>query len=245
VTGALEDFEIVDDAAFRAWYLEAVLRDDELLSVAERDEFERWPGGRREDARVAALVVAGRADSPEVRAWVTRFHRTALAYLHRWGRSAEDADDLVQGFWRYAFKTRLFAKYIPRHAALGTYMFRCFVNRVHHEARVAAGHTDTVPVEDQVIVAPGPSALEAAEAQELRRRTAKCLASLGMAEGEPGWLIQQVHLEERSYASVAEQLFEGEPPEDRLKQAGRLRKRVFSALAKLRECMTGTGVDGQ
>lgn len=240
----VEDLESIDDAAFRTWYLDAVLRHEQLLSAAERKEIERWPKGRRDDARVAALVVAGRADSPEVRAWVTRFHRTALAYLHRWGQSAADAEDLVQTFWRYAFQTRLFAKYTPRHAALGTYMFRCFVNSVRREARAAAEDAAAVPVEDQVLVAHEPSALETAETTELLRRAARCLDSLGMREGEAGWLIRQVHLEERPYASVAEQLFDGEPG-DRLKQEGRLRRRMFSALSKLRACLNAAGVDGR
>ena len=237
LAGEVDGFGSVDDQAFCAWYLDAVLRDTATLSDAERTEIESWPEGRREGARVAALVAAGHAESSEVRAWVTRFHRTALAYLHRWGRPAEVADDLVQGFWRHAFQKRLFEKYSPRHAALSTYMFRCFVNSVHHAARAGAAGRDTVALEDQILVAPGRSALEAAEEQQLLERTARCLARLGMVEGEAGWLIQQVHLEERSYASIAEQLFADEPPDDRPRQTGRLRKRMFAALAALRECL--------
>lgn len=196
------------------------------------------PDGRERDARVASDLASGRCESAEVRGWIASFNRKALAFCGRWRHTPEDVDDLVQGFWRYAFQARLFAGYSPDRGTLDGYLLVCLRHEFfRHGRRLADRRAREEPVADDALVRPGRSVLDTLETDEALRRMERCLATLGMAVGEAGWLIQQVHLKERSYASLAEQLFPSEPLENRRQQENRLRKRQFDALAKLRRCL--------
>jgi DNA-directed RNA polymerase specialized sigma24 family protein len=208
-----------------------------MLQPVAGAESEGLSDSRERDARVAALIAAGRSDSSEVRAWVTDFHRRVLAYCRKWRHSPDDAAELVQGFWQYAFEKKLFAKYSPSGGRLLTYLSVCFRNYFFETGKQIVDRRRREESADSLVArSDGPPA-DALQHEVELRRALKCLAQLGLSVGETGWLFLQRYVEERSYKDLAEQLFAGSGAEERQRQAGMLRQRVFDAKAPLRRCL--------
>jgi hypothetical protein len=203
--------------------------------MAEPAESSPRPEGRDRDARVAACIASGHCDAAEVRAWISGFHRWAIVYALRWRHTPEDAEELVQGFWRYAFQTHLFEHYSPDRGTLDGFVKECFRHEFYAAGKRLASRRDReAPLDPAFAVR--DDLIDTLETDEAMRQVGRCLGKLGLQVGDAGWLIQQVFLVERSYAEVAEQLFSNEPqPGERL--STRLRQRVWKGLKRLRECL--------
>ena len=224
-----------DSVAYKAWARQAALRPQPAWSPKEQREIQGWAEGRLEDARVAALVTTRDPGSPDVESWVTQFNKKAMAQCARWGHPLQDTEDLVGGFWEYAFRTDLFSKWSPMGARLSSYVFTSFVHYFMQKgALLAMRRVREVSLEDLTAASKGPSPFDAVLVKQMEA----CLASLGLGLGEPGWLIAQVHVYGRTSEDLAKEVFQGPADaKERKTQGSRLRTRVNRGMNRLRRCL--------
>jgi DNA-directed RNA polymerase specialized sigma24 family protein len=230
-----------EGAPYKSWSRSAPLRDASTWSREERAEIDSWPAERLDDARLAGWI-SERDDRPEVRSWFDGFAKKAYAHCRRWGHSPERAEDLVQGFWAYSFRTNLWDKYSPAKARLFSYLFRCFVNEFLREgAAVARRDAAEAPPEEEDTASADVGAEPQAEAplralrnERLAERLAHLLVKLGTDVGEKGWLLRKVYVEERSYDELVDLVYPQLDKADRTALRGTLRKRVHDAKNRLR-----------
>ena len=101
-------------------------------------------GGRAFPATRHSILLAARSGDPEERrrafgALVASYWRPVYKYLRlRWRQSAEDAEDLTQGFFARAFEKGFFDRYDPERARFRTFLRTC-LDGYACNARVAAG----------------------------------------------------------------------------------------------------------
>jgi RNA polymerase sigma factor (sigma-70 family) len=99
------------------------------------DDGERFPTTR------SSAVVGARSSDPEERArsWAAlarAYWKPAYKHLRvRWGASAEDAEDTVQGFFERSVEKESFASYEPERARFRTFFRTCLDRYAANEAK--------------------------------------------------------------------------------------------------------------
>jgi DNA-directed RNA polymerase specialized sigma24 family protein len=171
---------------------------------------------------VAGLASRDAEIAASSRAVVARVYwRPLYKYVRlRWSRSAEDAEDAIQGFFATALDRDALAGYDPARGRFRTFLRRCvdrYVIDVHRRAtaqrRGGGGLTvDFATVEREVAGAPGEDPDSAFEREWLRHvivvATERTDASLrGKGKAVPAALFARFHGDDPpSYAAVATEL---------------------------------------
>jgi RNA polymerase sigma factor (sigma-70 family) len=100
-------------------------------------------GGERFPLTRQSVVIATRSPHTEVRrqgyeTLVGTYWRPVYKYLRvRWKATAEDAEDLTQGFFARAFENRIFERYDLARARFRTYLRTCLDSFVANEIKAA------------------------------------------------------------------------------------------------------------
>src|SRR4051812_23301087 len=104
------------------------------------DFFRDAPGGRFPPTRRSAVLAVG-SDDPAERArsfeiLVRAYYKPAYKHLRlRFKKDAEEARDLVQGFFARAFEKRYFVDFDPARARFRTYLKVCLDRYAMEQAR--------------------------------------------------------------------------------------------------------------
>ena len=213
-----------------AWTRSLLERPEASWLPEERREVGEWKGSP-EDLRVATLLACGEVEAPEAKEWFDSFNARAMSHCRCFGHSFEDVEDFVSAFWVYAYQTGLFSKYSIAGGQLFSFAFQAFINEFSDKGKRRADTRDKERPDDAVeaLASTMRPPDEVALASEIGTRVRACLAILGMAVRQPGWLLRQVKLMNVSYDELAKNAYRGAV------SANTLRQRVFHARNRFEE----------
>src|SRR5262245_27294556 len=176
---------------YKAWARRVALQAPDTWSTIERAEIEQWPEGRLEDTKIAAWMLAGDSESPEVGQWVRRFNAKLMAYCSDWRHPFQAAQELTGDFWVWALRTKLFSKFSPARGKLSHFVFKGFKYEfLDWGRRAAADRARQDPLDEQFDTpSDALSPLSVLVREEKGEQVRECLTRLGMGEGEDGWLL--------------------------------------------------------
>ncbi len=215
-------------APYKAWARRVSLQAPTTWSTIERVEIEQWPEGRLEDTKIAAWLLAGESESPEVQRWVNRFNVKAMMHCTAWQHPFQGAQELIGDFWVWALRTELFSKFSPVRGSLFHFAFKGFRQEfLDWGKRAASDRARQDTLDDQFSTASDAlSPLDVLVREENRRRVQECLSGMGMGVGEAGWLLWQIDLMGSTYGELADTEFDGAVEAGALRvRASRARKR--------------------